>query len=122
MADFSVIQYTGSSSRAKRIAPVEWERRKAELHQLYICENRTVKEILDLMETTPAFSPSDKQYVEQFKRWNFTKYLIKPKPVPAHHSRSTPQPSTFMESAGRARSPAPFQPPETSKATHKAGS
>ncbi|KAF1983468.1 hypothetical protein K402DRAFT_167328 [Aulographum hederae CBS 113979] len=35
MAGLNVIQYDGSSSRAKRIAPSEWEQRKEELHRLY---------------------------------------------------------------------------------------
>ncbi|KAK9777929.1 hypothetical protein AB5N19_02691 [Seiridium cardinale] len=64
-----------STGRKTYIAPQTaetWESQKTELHRLYIHEDKTLKEIMGIMEPK-GFKASAKMYKTRFKQWGFAK-------------------------------------------------
>ncbi|KAK3320134.1 hypothetical protein B0T19DRAFT_361560 [Cercophora scortea] len=58
----------------------DWEPWKSILYELYITQNRILRDIINLMDTTYNLKATPKMYKNQFARWNFFKYAIKRKP------------------------------------------
>ncbi|KAK3690093.1 hypothetical protein B0T22DRAFT_462982 [Podospora appendiculata] len=66
----------------------DWEPWKSILYELYITQNRILREIINLMDTTYNLKATPKMYKNQFARWNFFKYAIKRKPPKGKTGRS----------------------------------
>ncbi|KAK0648899.1 hypothetical protein B0T16DRAFT_409049 [Cercophora newfieldiana] len=58
----------------------DWEPWKTILHELYITQNRILRDIIVIMETNYNLRATPKMYKNQFARWNFFKYAIKRRP------------------------------------------
>ncbi|KAK5659193.1 hypothetical protein OQA88_1283 [Cercophora sp. LCS_1] len=58
----------------------DWEPWKGILHELYITQNRILRDIILIMETTYNLRATPKMYKNQFSRWRFFKYSIKQRP------------------------------------------
>ncbi|SPQ24872.1 5f219bd1-df1e-450b-ab3b-ff7bf2769211 [Thermothielavioides terrestris] len=55
----------------------DWEPWKDILHQLYITQNRILRDIIGIMETKYNVRATPKMYKNQFARWGFFKYAVK---------------------------------------------
>ncbi|KAK0611033.1 hypothetical protein B0T14DRAFT_529509 [Immersiella caudata] len=58
----------------------DWEPWKTILHELYITQNRILRDIINIMDTNYNLRATPKMYKNQFARWNFFKYAIKRRP------------------------------------------
>ncbi|KAK4124378.1 hypothetical protein N657DRAFT_689935 [Parathielavia appendiculata] len=58
----------------------DWEPWKGVLYELYITQNRILRDIIDIMETKHNVRATPKMYKNQFARWGFFKYSIKGRP------------------------------------------
>ncbi|KAK4192357.1 hypothetical protein QBC35DRAFT_247622 [Podospora australis] len=58
----------------------DWEPWKAVLHELYISQNRILRDIIQIMETNYNLKATPKMYKNQFARWGFFKYAVKRRP------------------------------------------
>ncbi|KAG6100799.1 hypothetical protein E4U30_003919 [Claviceps sp. LM220 group G6] len=57
---------------ATRAAMVyEWDEHQQTCHRLYVEEGKSLKEIRDHMKTVYKFTPSERAFQSQFRRWNF---------------------------------------------------
>ncbi|KAK4236875.1 hypothetical protein C8A03DRAFT_16522 [Achaetomium macrosporum] len=73
----------GSQSAGQPIIPrkiEDWEPWKSILHELYITQNRILREIIGIMETKYNVRATPKMYKNQFARWGFFKYTVKKRP------------------------------------------
>ncbi|KAF1988890.1 hypothetical protein K402DRAFT_22088 [Aulographum hederae CBS 113979] len=77
MATPTIIQYKPNEqhgSKTRRIPKEEWESRRGLLHQYFMSERKTVKDIHSIMGRTDTFNPTLNQFIEQFKKWGFSRY------------------------------------------------
>ncbi|KAK4170823.1 hypothetical protein QBC36DRAFT_112860 [Triangularia setosa] len=58
----------------------DWDPWKGLLHELYIAQNRILRDIIQLMETNYNLKATPKMYKNQFARWGFFKYAVKRRP------------------------------------------
>ncbi|KAK0724294.1 hypothetical protein B0H67DRAFT_597989 [Lasiosphaeris hirsuta] len=58
----------------------DWEPWKGILHELYITQNRILRDIIGIMEDDYNLRATPKMYKNQFARWGFFKYAIKRRP------------------------------------------
>ncbi|KAL2017197.1 hypothetical protein VTK56DRAFT_2517 [Thermocarpiscus australiensis] len=58
----------------------DWEPWKDILHELYITQNRILRDIINIMETKYNLKATPKMYKNQFARWGFFKYAVKRRP------------------------------------------
>ncbi|VBB81175.1 Putative protein of unknown function [Podospora comata] len=58
----------------------DWDPWKGLLHELYITQNRILRDIIQLMETNYNLKATPKMYKNQFARWGFFKYAVKRRP------------------------------------------
>ncbi|KAK4096551.1 hypothetical protein N658DRAFT_501448 [Parathielavia hyrcaniae] len=58
----------------------DWEPWKGILYELYITQNRILRDIIDIMDTKHNVRATPKMYKNQFARWGFFKYAIKGRP------------------------------------------
>ncbi|KAG6052003.1 hypothetical protein E4U39_005819 [Claviceps sp. Clav50 group G5] len=49
----------------------EWDEHQQTCHRLYVEEGKSLKEIRDHMKTVYKFTPSERAFQSQFRRWNF---------------------------------------------------
>ncbi|EPE35285.1 hypothetical protein GLAREA_10984 [Glarea lozoyensis ATCC 20868] len=69
---YKQLQWKGSSTpRAKAVPEALWEMHKNELCELY--KMMTIDEVMSHMKTRHGFTPSHRQYVSQFKKWDIRK-------------------------------------------------
>ncbi|CZR60682.1 uncharacterized protein PAC_10578 [Phialocephala subalpina] len=64
-----------SVSRTLTLNPSDWEKHHDEIKRLYIDENKTLPETMEIMANELGFEPSLEQYKKQFKKWNWSKYV-----------------------------------------------
>jgi len=55
----------------------DWEPWKGVLYELYITQNRILRDIINIMETKHNLRATSKMYKNQLARWGFFKYAIK---------------------------------------------
>ncbi|KAK3940914.1 hypothetical protein QBC46DRAFT_259902 [Diplogelasinospora grovesii] len=60
--------------------PDDWEPFKEILTDLYITQNRILRDVIVIMETEHDFRATPKMFKNQFSRWNIFKYNVKNKP------------------------------------------
>ncbi|KAK4152379.1 hypothetical protein C8A00DRAFT_16285 [Chaetomidium leptoderma] len=77
-------QGPGQPSIPRRID--DWEPWKNVLYELYITQNRILRDIIGIMETKHNIRATPKMYKNQFARWGFFKYAIKGRPWPKAES------------------------------------
>ncbi|KAM7218867.1 hypothetical protein V8F06_005747 [Rhypophila decipiens] len=58
----------------------DWDPWKSILHELYITQNRILRDIINIMDTTYNLKATPKMYKNQFARWGFFKYAVKHRP------------------------------------------
>ncbi|KAK4203227.1 hypothetical protein QBC40DRAFT_29571 [Triangularia verruculosa] len=58
----------------------DWDPWKGLLHELYITQNRILRDIIQLMENNYNLKATPKMYKNQFARWGFFKYAVKRRP------------------------------------------
>ncbi|KAF2760474.1 hypothetical protein EJ05DRAFT_286002 [Pseudovirgaria hyperparasitica] len=86
------LQWRGTSApRAKRISPQEWDQHRAEITQLY--QSMTLRCLMETMKNKYGFTPSRRQYVFQFEKWDLQK--------PGRNQSS----ATLADRAGHSQSP-----------------
>ncbi|KAK4229262.1 hypothetical protein QBC38DRAFT_119986 [Podospora fimiseda] len=76
----SKISTRGPHSTPNAIIPrrvEDWEPWKSVLFNLYITQNRILRDIIEYMDTTFNLKATPKMYKNQFARWNFFKYSVK---------------------------------------------
>ncbi|KAJ5560392.1 hypothetical protein N7513_002791 [Penicillium frequentans] len=56
----------------------EWEKYRDELKSLWLDKRWTLKQVQEHMSQAHNFSKSESQFIRQFKRWGFKKYLTDP--------------------------------------------
>ncbi|KAL2814098.1 ankyrin repeat-containing domain protein [Aspergillus cavernicola] len=54
----------------------EWERFKPEIEKIYLHDDKTLLELMRLMESNHKFYKTRSQYERRLKRWNFRKYRM----------------------------------------------
>ncbi|KAL2139401.1 hypothetical protein VTI28DRAFT_5250 [Corynascus sepedonium] len=73
-------QLRGPPSPGQPIVPrknQDWEPWKGILYELYITQNRILRDIINIMETKHNLRATSKMYKNQLARWGFFKYAIK---------------------------------------------
>ncbi|KAI0535673.1 hypothetical protein GGR58DRAFT_504073 [Xylaria digitata] len=71
----------GPSSRGQqarkraRYARLDWNAHKTEIRKLYLDQNHTLKETMEIMANTHSFNASEKLYKKKFKEWDWVKNL-----------------------------------------------
>jgi hypothetical protein len=65
--------YTGGP-RAPKYTPQEWEAQRVHIRQLYLDEDRTLKELIHIMGERHGFHATPRMYNARFRMWNFSKY------------------------------------------------
>ncbi|KAJ4291403.1 hypothetical protein N0V88_005996 [Collariella sp. IMI 366227] len=68
----------------------QWEPWKAVLHDLYITQNRILRDIIEIMELKYNVRGTPKMYKNQFARWGFFKYATKRRPPKPGSKVSSP--------------------------------
>ncbi|KAI0007102.1 hypothetical protein F4779DRAFT_523954 [Xylariaceae sp. FL0662B] len=63
---------TGETYSSQQHSSQEWESRKAEIRQLYLEENRPLKEVIAIMRQR-GFRATVRMYKSRFEKWGFTK-------------------------------------------------
>ncbi|KAL9628960.1 MAG: hypothetical protein Q9164_007082 [Protoblastenia rupestris] len=58
---------------ARKISDAEWNIHKARLHALYIGDNKTLDQVIEIAACDLGFKSSKAQYIRQFKKWAFEK-------------------------------------------------
>ncbi|KAK3321926.1 hypothetical protein B0H66DRAFT_601406 [Apodospora peruviana] len=58
----------------------DWDPWKSILYELYITQNRILRDIINIMDTTYNLKATPKMYKNQFARWGFFKYAVKRRP------------------------------------------
>ncbi|KAK0665313.1 hypothetical protein QBC41DRAFT_15687 [Cercophora samala] len=71
----------------------DWDPWKGLLHELYITQNRILRDIIQLMETNYNLKATPKMYKNQFARWGFFKYAVKRRP--RYNSDESPTDDTY---------------------------
>ncbi|KAK0716628.1 hypothetical protein B0T21DRAFT_396174 [Apiosordaria backusii] len=71
----------------------DWDPWKGLLHELYITQNRILRDIIQLMETNYNLKATPKMYKNQFARWGFFKYAVKRRP--RYHSDESPTDDSY---------------------------
>jgi Clr5 domain len=56
---------------------LEWENHRARILQFYVNEDKTLKEIMQLMQEKHGFKATMKMYKNRLKSWNARKYMTK---------------------------------------------
>ncbi|KAL2261658.1 hypothetical protein VTK26DRAFT_3673 [Humicola hyalothermophila] len=73
----------GEQAEGKHIIPrrvEDWEPWKGVLHELYITQNRILRDIIGIMDSKYNVKATPKMYKNQFARWGFFKYAVKKRP------------------------------------------
>ncbi|KAJ2996040.1 hypothetical protein NUW58_g1107 [Xylaria curta] len=58
-----------------RYGNLDWEAHKNEIRKLYLDQDRTLKETMEVMAQTHSFNASEKLYKKKFKEWNWPKNI-----------------------------------------------
>ncbi|KAI0127068.1 Clr5 domain-containing protein [Xylariales sp. AK1849] len=65
------------SSTARCITPGQWDQHRATITQLYVGENRTLKEVMVTMESHYGFFATTRMYKRRLHQWDLHKYVKK---------------------------------------------
>ncbi|KAK0712958.1 hypothetical protein B0T26DRAFT_650033 [Lasiosphaeria miniovina] len=93
-SDQSPTRDEGRDSLSSQVIPLvprraeDWEPWKSVLHELYITQNRILRDIIMFMETNYNLKATPKMYKNQFARWGFFKYAVKTRPRARAHRAS----------------------------------
>ncbi|KAK1856139.1 hypothetical protein CCHR01_01204 [Colletotrichum chrysophilum] len=69
------VQLGAPSAPKRRALPVDWEQHKERIRQLYLDENKPLKDVMTIMNQNHGHSGSIKQYKNRLREWGFdTKY------------------------------------------------
>ncbi|KAN0092324.1 hypothetical protein V8E51_018171 [Hyaloscypha variabilis] len=79
--------------RAKPVPAEKWQEHEKELRELY--NKMTLDDLIVMMKVRHNFTPSRRQYISQFEKWNLRKYQS------SHGSQAPPAPSTSSADAIR---------------------
>ncbi|KAL1864150.1 hypothetical protein VTK73DRAFT_6148 [Phialemonium thermophilum] len=63
--------------------PRDWEQQKDTIHNLYLQQNKRLKDVIQIMIEQHRFSATPRMYKRQFLKWKWTKYNV-------HGSRGAP--------------------------------
>ncbi|KAL1843452.1 hypothetical protein VTJ49DRAFT_1562 [Mycothermus thermophilus] len=77
----------------------DWEPWKSILYDLYITQNRILRDIIDIMEKKHNLHATPKMYKNQFARWGFFKYAVKKRSRPKPDSPSSQSSDDSLDGA-----------------------